>query len=96
MKNPMFRLNRTALSSRQKAFTLIKLLVVVAIIALLAALSFPVFARARENARRASCLSNERQLGLSFHSYRSYAVGFVRLRRQAGQRLYFHAWRRFA
>lgn len=43
---------------RKQAFTLIELLVVIAIIALLAAILFPVFARARENARRASCQSN--------------------------------------
>jgi prepilin-type N-terminal cleavage/methylation domain-containing protein/prepilin-type processing-associated H-X9-DG protein len=50
-------------------FTLIELLVVIAIIALLAAILFPVFARARENARKASCLSNLKQLGLGFTQY---------------------------
>jgi prepilin-type N-terminal cleavage/methylation domain-containing protein len=50
-------------------FTLIELLVVVAIISLLAAILFPVFARARENARRASCLSNMKQIGLGFMMY---------------------------
>ncbi len=44
-------------------FTLIELLVVIAIIAILAAILFPVFARARENARKTSCQSNLRQLG---------------------------------
>lgn len=53
----------------QKAFTLIELLVVIAIIAILAAILFPVFARARENARRSSCLSNLKQLGLGAMQY---------------------------
>jgi prepilin-type N-terminal cleavage/methylation domain-containing protein len=53
----------------ETGFTLIELLVVIAIIAILAAILFPVFARARENARRASCISNLKQLGLAFMMY---------------------------
>lgn len=46
----------------RRAFTLIELLVVISIISILAAILFPVFARARENARRASCASNLKQI----------------------------------
>lgn len=54
---------------QKKGFTLIELLVVIAIIAILAAILFPVFARAREQARKTSCSSNLRQLGLGFAMY---------------------------
>ncbi len=53
----------------RQGFTLIELLVVIAIIALLAAILFPVFAKAREKARQTTCLSNEKQIGLGFLQY---------------------------
>ena len=55
--------------AHRAAFTLVELLVVIAIIAVLAAILFPVFARARENARRASCQSNLKQIGLGILQY---------------------------
>lgn len=64
----LHRYRRTREKDR-RAFTLIELLVVIAIIAILAAILFPVFARARENARRASCLSNTKQLALAELTY---------------------------
>ncbi|MBW3636459.1 MAG: DUF1559 domain-containing protein [Armatimonadetes bacterium] len=57
------------LHQRAQGFTLIELLVVIAIIAILAAILFPVFGRARENARRSSCQSNLKQIALAWAQY---------------------------
>jgi len=61
--------NRSLQNIIKKAFTLIELLIVIAIIAILAAILFPVFGRARENARRSSCQSNLKQIGMGILQY---------------------------
>ncbi len=66
----MQRLVCRRLETAKRGFTLIELLVVIAIIALLAAILFPVFARARENARKSSCANNLKQLGIGFMQYK--------------------------
>lgn len=60
---------RMVMKSKKSGFTLIELLVVIAIIAILAAILFPVFSRAREQARSAACLSHAKQIGLALAMY---------------------------
>src|SRR5579862_9007035 len=56
-------------SHKNQAFTLIELLVVIAIIAILAAILFPVFAQAKEAAKKTTCLSNTKQIALGLYMY---------------------------
>ena len=65
--------------TRRNGFTLIELLVVIAIIAILAAILFPVFARAREKARQTTCTSNLKQIGLALEMYASDWDGLLPL-----------------
>lgn len=72
----VFHDERTTVNSR-RGFTLIELLVVIAIISILASILFPVFSRARENARRTSCLSNLKQIGIGLIQYAQDFDGYM-------------------
>jgi prepilin-type N-terminal cleavage/methylation domain-containing protein len=71
LKEPTTEVKRRMTARRHRGFTLIELLVVIAIIGILAAMVFPVFARARESARKAVCLSNVKNIALAIQMYLS-------------------------
>src|SRR3954468_11217893 len=62
-------MNVNSIGTKRNAFTLIELLVVIAIIAILAAILFPVFAQAKEAAKKAVCVSNTKQVSLAWQMY---------------------------
>ncbi|MCW3059944.1 MAG: prepilin-type N-terminal cleavage/methylation domain [Capsulimonas sp.] len=62
---------------KNRAFTLIEILVVIGIICIVAAILFPVFAQAREKARASACFGNYRQVGLAIHMYSQDSDGFT-------------------
>ena len=78
---------------RSRGFTLIELLVVIAIIAILAAILFPVFAKAREAARKSSCQSNEKQIGTAVAMYVQDYDGYFPLVRWGVTSPVFMDWR---
>jgi prepilin-type N-terminal cleavage/methylation domain-containing protein/prepilin-type processing-associated H-X9-DG protein len=79
----------------RRGFTLIELLVVIAIIAILAAILFPVFAQARESARKTQCASNARQVGMGTQMYlqdyeEMFPIGYLDARPVIGREIIWH------
>jgi prepilin-type N-terminal cleavage/methylation domain-containing protein/prepilin-type processing-associated H-X9-DG protein len=79
-------------SAIPRAFTLIELLVVIAIVAILAAILFPVFAQAKEAAKKTSCLSNARQLGMAWQMYAADSDGTLMRYFTLGQSRTHYFW----
>src|SRR6266850_1224646 len=69
MKDPRLRLDQNSEERRTRAFSLIELLLVIAIVAILAALILPAVSKAYARGKRAKCLSNLKQIGLAFHTF---------------------------
>lgn len=76
----------------RRAFTLIELLVVIAIIAILAAILFPVFGRAKESAKRTACVSNLRELGVAMMLYEGDYDDRMPDRRDLKQEMGYRPW----
>ena len=83
------------MSKHRKAFTLIELLVVIAIIAILAAILFPVFAKARERAKTTQCINNMRQIGTATMAYTDdYEGTYPKNRNYQGAGMQYWTWKR--
>src|SRR5512147_1533103 len=80
------------MTRRRQGFTLIELLVVIAIIGILAAMLFPVFARARESARKTQCLANVKNVALAINMYLTDYEKFFPLQVDKGTADWFNAY----
>lgn len=91
IKDSAFKINH----SQQRGYTLVEILIVIAILVLLSALLFPVFGRAREAGRRSSCISNLRQIGLGAQMYERDYIDLLPPRLSAIQESYIKDARLF-